>query len=255
MSQAEFFFLKRGDKSFGPYSLAQIKGLSDQGKLKSTDFISKSGDGPWKKFGDVAANLFPVVTPSNAQELVAEEPSVADANGGAFANFDIGDLPPAIPPSNFNYAIPSKGNSRTHSEAEENEEAKDVGWKWIVAPWITENSNKKYGNLERYITISKLVIRFVFIIAIALVFLFVIGGLVSAVMGIIAPNADKIADGEISAYITAYRIVLLAVTLISLLILAPLMVLLIHLAYIAAMAGIDLLRLLIDTEENTRTRR
>jgi len=63
MSQPQYF-LKRGEKVFGPHSLDQIERLHDQGKLNPTDLVSKSKDGSWHRFGDVAEKLFPSKTSS-----------------------------------------------------------------------------------------------------------------------------------------------------------------------------------------------
>jgi hypothetical protein len=51
------FFIKRGDKIQGPATLEQIETL--RSKLKATDFIGESKNGPWKTWGQAEEELFP----------------------------------------------------------------------------------------------------------------------------------------------------------------------------------------------------
>ena len=42
------FFIKRGNNLHGPYSESQIQSVVDTGKLKASDFISETWNGPWQ---------------------------------------------------------------------------------------------------------------------------------------------------------------------------------------------------------------
>ena len=44
----EQFFIKRGDKINGPFTVEKLQALKKAKKLKSDDEVSKSAEGPWK---------------------------------------------------------------------------------------------------------------------------------------------------------------------------------------------------------------
>ena len=44
----DHFFIKRGSNLHGPYSESQIQSGVDTGKLKASDLISETSDGPWQ---------------------------------------------------------------------------------------------------------------------------------------------------------------------------------------------------------------
>lgn len=62
------YFIKRGEKLFGPFSNEQIKSGLEAGKLKNADSISESKDGPWRnvaeEFKESTALANPIVDDS-----------------------------------------------------------------------------------------------------------------------------------------------------------------------------------------------
>lgn len=73
-------YIKRGNKTSGPHDLKKVRRLHSASKLRPTDLIAQSQDGPWYEFADVESELIKssgrkakpqTVPPSNeaAQEL------------------------------------------------------------------------------------------------------------------------------------------------------------------------------------------
>ena len=63
------YFIQRGTKVNGPFDKAQLKTLVQAKKLKKSDGISKSTDGPWEPFGSVYKKIFSAA-PSPAKSTV-----------------------------------------------------------------------------------------------------------------------------------------------------------------------------------------
>ena len=75
MSQ-QVYYLKRGDKLIGPHNVTTIKKLSEDFKIKPTDLISRSKEGPWRKFGDVEEKLYGLATSSTQTVATATKTAV-----------------------------------------------------------------------------------------------------------------------------------------------------------------------------------
>ncbi len=73
------YFLKRGDKLIGPHNLATIKKLSEAAKIKPTDLISRTKEGPWHKFGDVQAKLYGTSN-NGSKPTAAKSEAAANSN-------------------------------------------------------------------------------------------------------------------------------------------------------------------------------
>ena len=69
------FFIKRGNNLHGPYSESQIQSGVDTGKLKASDLISETSDGPWQSIDQFHA-------PKVDEEAIAgDEPLTGNRKG------------------------------------------------------------------------------------------------------------------------------------------------------------------------------
>jgi hypothetical protein len=126
------YYLKRGEKVFGPHTLERVKELRDSGKLKPTDCIANNAKGPFVEFTKAEAKLFPtskaapqqakpastaVAEPVNPNLVKCEDcgsmiskkatacPSCgfpsAVGDGSMFANLELPkiDMAPPVPPT------------------------------------------------------------------------------------------------------------------------------------------------------------
>lgn len=234
------YYLQRGDRVIGPFGLQKIEELLQAGKLEPSSQISESAKGPWKAVSDlqpretstfsgVAGQEVP--TPVNNSEL----PNSPDPWGSVLAA-----PPPStpfhIPPNNFwtPQTAPTTPVRRTTDPTDA--EAYDASFiERCFCPWLGENNKTRYGNLDRYMQIFKLVSRVGFVLGLILLVLMLMGGLSAMVV------AD--APFEVKAGIVLYMLIGL-----------PLFLVVLHLAYILNMALCDFLRLMMDIEANTRRR-
>ena len=51
------FYIQRGNKTFGPLDLAQVRKLHASEKLRPTDLVSNEEAGPWHRFDAVEQHL------------------------------------------------------------------------------------------------------------------------------------------------------------------------------------------------------
>ena len=52
------YFIRRGQKVVGPYSVAAIKDNLSSGKILDNDEVSAQKEGPWHSIESVSASLF-----------------------------------------------------------------------------------------------------------------------------------------------------------------------------------------------------
>ena len=62
-AMADSYFIKRGEKSKGPFSLAQLQEFLKAQQLKSADMISVGAEGPWVRFASVFKEIKQGVAP------------------------------------------------------------------------------------------------------------------------------------------------------------------------------------------------
>ena len=60
---ADSYFIKRGEKSKGPFSLAQLQTFLKAQQVKSADMISVGAEGPWVMFASVFKEIKQGVAP------------------------------------------------------------------------------------------------------------------------------------------------------------------------------------------------
>jgi hypothetical protein len=60
---ADSYFIKRGEKSKGPFSLSQLQEFLKGNQVKSADMISVSAEGPWVRFASVFKEVKQGVAP------------------------------------------------------------------------------------------------------------------------------------------------------------------------------------------------
>lgn len=102
------FFLKRGDRTLGPFTVDQLKVSAQKGQIKSSDQIAQTIEGPWTQADQVKGlnldsqnPIGPVVTdPLGIGEPVAELESVQGQGNQEQSMPDLGGL-----------AMPGSGNS------------------------------------------------------------------------------------------------------------------------------------------------
>lgn len=234
MSQSNYY-LKKGDKSVGPLTFDRLASLREQGKIQADALVAESPKGPWITLGELEASLAPVVV---------EE-------GNAFGGLDLGSMiPPAKTTSPAmwiqdpnSFARNQKASAAKEPATVETEDA--ILLKRFFFPWIGENYSNRYGNLERYIAIFKFANRVGFTVCTVLIVLWLIGFLVS----IIFYGGTTLFNGNMEV-LPIFLLTFAGAILIFFALFAVL-----HLAYIASMAMIDFLRLMIDLENNTRKSR
>jgi hypothetical protein len=247
------YYLRKGEKAIGPLTFSRLIELRDQGKIQSESMIATSGKGPWMTLGELEESL---AEPVPAGGALGDQAFGDQGLGG----MDLGSLiPPSSPLPNlpWNSAKPSPYSSpaaplnrqstkrKREEQTIETEEAST--FTRLFLPWAGENSESRYGNLERYISIFKWATRIGFLIgavllAILTVILFV--ALVMVPIQKLNNSSMDMADAEI-AFVSRLGGLVLSIVYFALL----------HLAYIASMALVDFVRLMIDIEGNTRRER
>ena len=229
------YYLKKGDKSVGPLAFDRLASLREQGKIQADALVAESAKGPWMTWDKLEASLAPVV----AEEL------------NAFGGLDLGSM---LPPANTaspamwiqdpnSFVRNQKASAAKEPATVETEDASFV--KRFFFPWIGENYSNRYGNLERYIAIFKFANRVGFTICTVLFVLLLIGFLVS----LIFLGGTTLIDGNMEV-LPVFLLTFAGAILIFFALFAVL-----HLSYIASMAMVDFLRLMIDLEKNTRKSR
>lgn len=250
------YYLRKGEKAIGPLTFSRLIELRDQGKIQSESMIATSGKGPWMTLGELEESL---AEPVPAGGALGDQAFGDQAFGDqGLGGMDLGSLiPPSspLPNSPWNSAKPSPYSSpaaplnrqstkrKREQQTIETEEAST--FQRLFMPWAGENSQSRYGNLERYITIFKWANRVFFLICAALI---VIALISLAVASIVLPFY-AIAQGQalaIPGMVFALVVGLLIIALYGALL---------HLFYIASMALVDFIRLMIDIEGNTRGER
>jgi hypothetical protein len=61
------YFLKKGEKAFGPFTWDRLEALAASGKIDATDSISTSSKGPWRPFSALQAEMAAIVSDSPDQ--------------------------------------------------------------------------------------------------------------------------------------------------------------------------------------------
>jgi hypothetical protein len=226
------YYLKRGEKAFGPLSWERLESLAASGKIGDTASIATSAGGPWKSFGEFQS------------ELVGDKEKPVESSGGFLGGFPLDTIPPvsATPSSSSYWSAPPAApasrvvrQSRT-TDSTELEEEEASFFVRIFLPWAGENSQARYGNLDRYIKIFKFINRFFFIL-----------GLISVILAAVGSSLYVFVSGEYTVFEVVGSTILGFIWTIVLL-------LVLHLFYIASMALCDFLRLAMDVEANTRRR-
>ncbi len=229
------YYLKKGEKSIGPLTFDRLVALQQQGKIQSDALVAESVKGPWVTMKELEAHLGPI-----AAEQVH--------SGGTF---DLGGLLPPSAPASRAYWSPNHntfrgGNENSEASRSVTVESEDANVLIrFFFPWIGENSKNRYGNLDRYIAIYKFANRVGFMVwTVALMLL-----LVCMVLGTIMTGGNAINNGE------QERVPAIVGSLLGGIVLIAILFAILHLLYIAFMAIIDFLRLMIDVEANTRKSR
>ena len=224
------YYLKRGEKAFGPLSWERLESLAASGKIGETASIATSAGGPWKSFGEFKS------------ELGADREPQEETSGAFLAGFPLDQIPQASapPPSGSYWSAPPAApasrvarQSRT-TDSTELEEEESSFFVRIFLPWAGENSQARYGNLDRYIKIFKFINRFFFIL-----------GLIGIILAAVGITVYVLFSGEVTVFEAFFAAILGFLWTILLL-------LVLHLFYIASMALCDFLRLAMDVEANTR---
>lgn len=234
------FYLKRGEKAFGPLTWERLKALAESGKIGATARVSTSSNGPWKSFGDLQSEMEP------------QEESQPESSGVFLGGFPLDPIQPTSPTSASDTywsapppspAVSASRKYRTTDSSDlEQEEASFFARLFI--PWAGENSQARYGNLDRYIKIFKFMNRFLFILGLIGIMLHVAISTIFFVFALFTSSGlfEEMSVAETMIYtIGAYLWAVLAL-------------LFLHLFYIASMALCDFLRLAMDVEANTRKR-
>jgi hypothetical protein len=181
-------------------------------------------------------------------------PSSPSNTGGDLANLDLSQLgvpafdftPPAAAASTPQSAPRPTAAQKQLAQARSDEESRSsTGFLWVLAPWTTENTSHKYGNLYRFNLIYASVARIGFII----MSVFVILG--ALFYGIVFPAL--MIWGAIMPDVPYTNKIVPAIGIFALTSIVTLFYFaLMHLFYIFTMAVTDYFRCLMDTEENTR---
>ncbi len=246
------YYLRKGEKAIGPLTFARIIELRDQGKIQSESMIATSGKGPWMTLGELEESLAEPVpanhSPQNegfgGMDLRALIPTASPS-----MNIPLNSPYAATQPSPYlapaHHSSRSTSNRARESKTIETEEAST--FTRLFMPWAGENSESRYGNLERYITFFKWATRVGFLIgAVLLAILTVILSVALVLVPIqkLTNSSMEMADAEM-AFVSRLGGLVLIILYFALL----------HLAYIASMALVDFVRLMIDIEGNTRKER
>ena len=97
------FFIKRGNNLHGPYSESQIQSGVDTGKLKASDLISESSDGPWQSVDQFHA-------PKVDEEAIAGDEPLTD--DGFFSQLpDMEEIPTTAFPLTHTHGAFSAGQN------------------------------------------------------------------------------------------------------------------------------------------------
>jgi hypothetical protein len=245
------YYLRKGEKAIGPLTFSRLIELRDQGKIQSESMIATSGKGPWMTLGELEESL---AEPVPAGGALGDQAFGDQGLGG----MDLGSLiPPSSPLPNlpWNSAKPSPYSSpaapinrqSTKRKREEDtiETAEASTFQRLFMPWAGENSQSRYGNLERYITIFKWANRVFFVICAVMLALATV---IVAIALVVAP-LTAISQGDFLDIPRRIGLILVGFLIIAL------YGALLHLFYIASMALVDFIRLMIDIEGNTRGER
>ncbi len=104
------YFIKRDEKVNGPFTAAKVESAAKSGKLKETDLISSSREGPWEQLGAVLRSKNPPPIPQTEVERTdfedddvaawLAEGEDADSNTTASSNQSVVNTgPPPLPTS------------------------------------------------------------------------------------------------------------------------------------------------------------
>lgn len=187
--------------------------------------------------------------------------SVPGAESNDLANLDLQNLGlpsfssvqpiPISQPSPLHAQAPTaaqKQLAKARSEMRSNDESESrKRWLWIIAPWTTENTTHKYGNLQRFNLIYASVAKIGFVITSILIVLCVLFFGARLPIAIVLGDAMQNEPFLERFFYAMSMMIAVVVTAFFALVLA-------HLTYIFTMALTDYFRCLMDTEENTRKR-
>ena len=105
------FFIKRGNNLHGPYSESQIQSGVDTGKLKASDLISETSDGPWQSIDQFHA-------PKVDEEAIAGDEPLTD--DGFFSQLpDMEEIPTTAFPLTHTHGAFSAGQNANLNPAAE----------------------------------------------------------------------------------------------------------------------------------------
>lgn len=247
------FYIRRGNKAIGPLALERLQELLRQGSLQSDSIIGESSSGPWLPLEKILESYAPKVresvpAPTPAAEFEqAPSPEKPAADGLGLDGIDFASMaPPATPPVYWQSQATAKPTSKIGIKPKQTE----TPWYLrILAPWLGENERSRYGNLERYIIVFRVVAIVSYIIGFVALCVYTILGVFFLVSNLIEINGSntRLKASDLAFYNTR--------GLLTILLAIPAFLLgwvILHLFYIISMAFIDFLRLMIDLEGNTR---
>jgi hypothetical protein len=157
------YYIKRGEKVFGPHSTERLEELRNTAKVKPTDLVSESASGPFESFVEFEQRIFATApTPSKAFDNIdfPTNTTFADALPPPTPQ-----VPPAYATSYSSQPTPVQGNAWTDEDYFQNtkKRMKQVGFKWLLFPWLLEEEST-YFNLRRWLSFSKRLTKIGFVL-------------------------------------------------------------------------------------------
>ena len=251
---ADSYFIKRGEKSKGPFSLAQLQEFIKAQQLKSADMISVGAEGPWVRFASVFYEVKQGVAPSLPDPLgvdIHDDDHVDDDHvDDDYVDDDYED----------------EKQAKRHTHAEQATEFVDrtqkqldkFGLGFLLNPrqfldaeiyGFTDSDYPSLAAAVRYYAFLAKLVFYILRIVIVLyaVILSVLGSVGIILSAFSADSAIKMVTGPIIA------LVMLVVFLALVLLTTAMLLVLNNLGLILSLAGCEMIRVWVRTERNTRT--